>query len=182
MLLALVVIGKDQGLSGGAVGLLLAAFGAATLAGALVSPLVRRVLSARAILLLELWSWVSCAAFVVWPEVYVLTAAMVVTGLAIPVTDSVVIGYRLAITPDRLIGRVESVRSSVALLIAPLGPPTAGLLLSATSARATIAVFAGFGLLLAVWGTLAPAIRRAPQLEELERLARQEPATVGTSS
>jgi MFS family permease len=182
VLLALVVIGDDQGLSGGAIGLLLAAFGAATLVGALASPLFRRHCSARTILRLELWTWVGCAAFVVWPNVYVLTAAMVVTGLAIPVTDSVVIGYRLAITPDRLIGRVESVRSSIALLVAPLGPLAAGLLLSATSARATIAVFAAFGLVLAVWGTLAPAIRSAPRLEELDALAAAKPTTVSVGS
>jgi MFS family permease len=164
VLLALVVVGRAQGLSGGAIGLLLAAFGAATLVGALVSPLLRRRCSARTILLLELWTWVGCATFVVWPSVYVLTGAMVVTGLAIPVTDSVVVSYRLAITPDRLVGRVESVRSSIALLAAPLGPLAAGLLLSAFSARATIAVFAAFGLVLAIWGTLAPSIRCAPRL------------------
>ena len=79
-------------------------------------------------------------------------------------TDSVVIGHRLAITPDRLVGRVESVRSTLALLIAPLGPLAAGVLLGAVSARATVAVFAGLGLVLALWGTLSPAIRAAPRL------------------
>jgi hypothetical protein len=58
------------------------------------------------------------------------------------------------------------------LLIAPLGPLTAGVLLSAVSARATIAVFAAAGLVLAVWGTLSPSIRSAPSLDELDELAR----------
>jgi hypothetical protein len=71
-------------------------------------------------------------------------------------------------TPDRLLGRVESVRSTIALLIAPLGPLVAGLLLETVSERATIAVFAAFGLVLAVWGTLNPAIRAAPSLDDLE--------------
>jgi hypothetical protein len=73
-------------------------------------------------------------------------------------------------TPDRLLGRVESVRSTIALLIAPLGPLAAGLLLDAVSERATIAVFAAFGLVLAVWGTLSPSIRAAPSLDELGEL------------
>src|SRR5882724_591447 len=60
------------------------------------------------------------------------------TALAIPSTDSVVHGYRIAMTPDRLLGRAESVRSTISLLIAPLGPLAAGLLLGAVSARATI--------------------------------------------
>ena len=70
-------------------------------------------------------------------------------------------------TPDRLLGRVESVRSTIALLISPLGPLTAGFLLDAVSERATIAVFSAFGLVLALWGTLSPGIRAAPSLDEL---------------
>ncbi|MDQ3876483.1 MAG: hypothetical protein M3322_13225, partial [Actinomycetota bacterium] len=112
-----------------------------------------------------------CGLFAVWPNVYVLTASILPTALAIPSTDSVVRGYQLAMTPDRLLGRVESVRSTIALLIAPLGPLAAGFLLDAVSERATIAVFAGFGLLLAVLGTLSPSLRAAPSLDEFEGLS-----------
>lgn len=99
---------------------------------------------------------------------------MLPAALAIPSTDSVVSGYRLALTPDRLLGRSESVRSAISLLTAPLGP-LAGALLGAVSARATIAVFAAFALVLALWGTLSPAIRSAPSLEELDGLAGRAP-------
>jgi hypothetical protein len=167
LLLAVVVIGTRQGLSGGAVGLLVAAFGACLLLGALLSPLVRRVLPVRAILLLELWTWPGCAAFLVWPNVYVLLAGILPTALAIPSTDSVVHGTRIAITPDRLLGRSEAVRSTLSLIIAPLGPLLAGVLLGATTERATIAVFALSALVLAVWGTLSPALRKAPSVLEL---------------
>ena len=173
LLLAVVVIGTRQGLSGGEVGALVAAFGACILLGSLLSPLVRRALPVRAVLLLELWTWVGCAVFLVRPSVYVLLAGLLPTALAIPSTDSVVHGYRIAMTPDRLLGRAESVRSTISLLIAPLGPLVAGALLAAVSPRATIAVFAAFGLVLAVWGTLSPSLRAAPSLDEL-RLAETE--------
>jgi MFS family permease len=169
VLFAVVVIGKQQGLSGGAVGALIAVFGAFLLLGSLVSPLVRRLLPVRAVLLLELWTWVGCAVFLVWPNVYVLTAGLLPTALAIPSTDSVVHGYRIAMTPDRLLGRAESVRSMISLLITPFGPLIAGVLLSTVSARAAIAVFAAVGLVLAVWGTLSPSIRTAPSLDDLSR-------------
>ena len=167
VLLAIVVIGKEQGLTSGEVGLLLSAFGVCLLIGAFLSPIVRRRLPVRGVLLLELWTWVGCALFLVWPSVYVLTASILPTALAIPSTDSVVHGYQLAMTPDRLLGRVASVRSTIALAVAPLGPLTAGFLLDAVSERATIAVFAAFGLVLALWGTLSPSIRAAPSLDEL---------------
>ena len=167
LLLTIVVLGRRQGLSSGQIGVLLAVFGLGIFCGSLLAPYVRRVLSIRAIMVLELWLWNAPLLFLLEPSVYVLVAAMLPASLAIPSTDSVVIGYRLAITPDRLVGRVESVRSSIALLVAPLGPLTAGVLLSATSARATVAFFAAFGLGLALWGTVSPAIRAAPRLEEI---------------
>ena len=170
VMLAIVVIGQEQGLTSGEVGLLLSAFGACVLVGAFLSPLVRRRLPVRGVLLLELWTWVGCGAFLVWPNVYVLTASILPTALAIPSTDSVVHSYQLAMTPDRLLGRVGSVRITIALLIAPLGPLAAGLLLEAVSERATIAVFASVGLGLALWGTLSPAIRAAPSLDDLAEL------------
>jgi hypothetical protein len=167
LLLAVVVIGTRQGLPGGEVGLLVAAFAACLLLGSLLSPLVRRALPVRAVIVLELWTWLGCAAFLVEPDVYVLAASMLPTALAIPSTDSVVHGYRIAMTPDRLLGRAESVRSTISLLIAPLGPLAAGALLGAVSARATVAVFVAIALVLAVWGTLSPSIRAAPSLDEL---------------
>jgi MFS family permease len=170
VLFAVVVIGKQQGLSGGEVGALVAAFGACLLLGSFLSPVVRRLLPVRAVLLLELWTWTGCGVFLIWPNVYVLTAGILPTALVIPSTDSVVHGYRIAMTPDRLLGRAESATSTIALLIAPLGPLIAGFLLAGVSARATIAVFAATGLVLAVWGTLSPSIRAAPSLEELREV------------
>ncbi len=171
LLLVMIVAGTRQGLSGGEIGLLIAVFGACTLAGSLFSPLSRRWFSMRTIILMELWTWLGTTAFLVWPDVYVLTATLLAFAFAAPVTDSVVDGYRVAVTPDRLIGRVESVRSNIALLIAPLGPLLAGFLLSTVSLRTTGAVFTACGIVLAIWGTLSPSIRNAPSLAELDDLA-----------
>ena len=99
LLLVIVVAGTRQGLSGGEIGLLIAVFGACTLAGSLVSPLYRRWFSMRTIILMELWTWLATMAFVVWPDVYVLTAAVLPFAIEAPVTDSVVDGYRVAVTP-----------------------------------------------------------------------------------
>jgi MFS family permease len=167
MLLVVVVAGRRQGLSSLQIGLLSAAVGAGTVVGSLASPLLRRALSVRAILLMELWTWLGAWLFVAWPNVYLLAAVLVPFGIAAPVTDSVVVGYRIAMTPDRLIGRVESVRSNISLLGSLLGPLAAGLLLESLSTRATVAALAAVGLALVVMGTLSPAIRGAPSLDEL---------------
>jgi MFS family permease len=179
ILLAIIVIAKRQGLSGGEVGGLVAVFAVCLLLGSFASPIVRRLLPVRAILLLEFWAWPACAAFLAWPSVYVLTAAILPTALVIPSTDSVVTGYRIAITPDRILGRAESVRSAIALLIGSLGPLTAGVLLADTTARWTIAVFVATGLVLAVWATLSPVLRAPLDLAAFEH--RSGPPATGES-
>jgi predicted MFS family arabinose efflux permease len=166
-LLALVVVARRQGLSGGTIGLLVAAFGAAMLVGSLVSPIARRRLPPGVILVLELWTWPLAGCFVIWPNAYVLAAAMIPSGLAIPVTNAAVISYRLAITPDRLVGRVVSVQTAIMMVGGPLGTLGAGLLLDAIAPRATIALLAAIALALAIWGTLSP-LRSVPRLAELD--------------
>jgi MFS family permease len=165
--LVVVVVGRRQGLTGGEIGLLFSLLGAATLLGSVASPLHRRYLGVRTILLLELWTWAGMWVFVVWPSVWSLLAVVVPFGLCAPVTDSVVVGYMTAMTPDRLLGRVESVRLTIALTAAPFGPLLAGYLLDTLSSREAVAIFAVIGLVLALWGTLSPAIRAAPSLDEI---------------
>jgi hypothetical protein len=165
--LVIVVFGRRSGLSGGEIGALLAVFGGFLLLGSLLSPLIRRRFSMRTILFLELYTWLGSGLFLIWPNVYVLTVSILPQAIAMPVTDSVVVGYRLAITPDRLVGRVESARATIAQLVYPLGPLVAGVLLSSVSARSTVAVFTACGFALAVWGSLSPSIRNAPRLDEL---------------
>jgi MFS family permease len=163
LLFCLVVIGEHQGLTGGKIGLLTAGFAASILIGSLISSTVRRVLSVRAVLLLEVWAWLGCALFLVWPTALALTIGLVPVGLVIPSTDSLVHGYRIAMTPDRLLGRSESVRSAIALSIGSLAPLIAGLLLQHTTASWTIAFFAAWALGLALWGTLSSGLRAYPQ-------------------
>lgn len=165
--LALVVIGKRQGLTSGEIGGLVAAFGAFLLLGSVLAPIVRRLLPTRVLIVLEFWTWTGCALFLVWPSVYVLAASILPTMLAIPTTDSIVWPYQLSLTPDRLIGRTQAAVGTITTGMGTLGPLVAGFLLATVSARTTIAVFAAFGLTLAVWGTLSPAIRAAPTLEEI---------------
>ena len=165
--LAVVVIGQRQGLPSGQIGALVALFGVALLVGSIVSPVMRRLLPTRVLITLEFWTWAGCAAFVIWPSVYVLAASIVPTAIAIPTTDSIVWPYQLTLTPDRLIGRTSAAINSLTNGTNALGPLITGFLLASISARATVAVLAAFGVTMAVWGTLSPAIRAAPKLEEI---------------
>jgi MFS family permease len=167
LIFSVVVIGTDQGLSGGAVGLLLSAFFGCALAGTFLATYVRRLLPPWGVLVLEIWLWTGCVAFLVWPDVYVLVASMLPVALAMPSTDSVVHGYRIAMTPDRLLGRAEAVWATFAIVMATVAPLVMGVLIESVSARAAIGVAAAIALALAVTATLSPAIRAAPEIDEL---------------
>jgi hypothetical protein len=160
LLLVLVVLARRDGLTGGEIGLLLGTFSAALLVGTTLSPFVRRRVSVPAIVRLEQYCACAVVAFLVVPSVYVLLAGLIPIAVAIPFTDSVVISRRLELTPDVLLGRVEAARSTIARGAAPLGPLVAGVLLSVASPRASVAVFAAFFVLLAVWASVSSALRQ----------------------
>jgi predicted MFS family arabinose efflux permease len=165
--LAFVVVAKRQGISSGGIGACIALFGAVALLGSFLAPAVNRKLSMRGIVVVNLWLNAVIVAFVVVPNAYVLLAAVLPVSFAIPAGNAAIIGYRTAVTPDRLIGRVSSVARNLALLGQPLGPLAAGLLLGAASPRVTVLVFTLVSAALAAWGTASPSIRRAPSLAEL---------------
>jgi MFS family permease len=160
--LAIVVLAKQHGLSGTGVGILVALVGATTLLGAAASPLVRRWLSPRAILLSEFWASLALVSYLIWPNVYVLAAAFAFQAFFFANTDAAVRTYWYRTTPDHLIGRVPSAMGNVMVLPMPLGPLVAGVLIESVSPRAAIALFLGVTLVAAVAGTISKATRTPP--------------------
>jgi hypothetical protein len=57
-------------------------------------------------------------------------------------------------------GRVESVRATIARAAAPFGPLVAGIVIGAASARAAVAVFAAVSVVLVIWASLSRALRQ----------------------
>ena len=169
--LVFIVVARRHGLSSGAIGVLIAVFGTSALLGSLVAPHAARRLSMRTIMLPNQWLNGLFVLYLAVPSPYVLVACVLPVAFVGPWLNAVVIGYRTAVTPDHLVGRVSSVARNIALLAQPLGPLAAGLLLAAFSARLTVAVLALVCLGLALVSTLSPSIRHSPSLDELDDLA-----------
>jgi hypothetical protein len=104
------------------------------------------------------------AAFLVYPNVYVLAAAASLHAFWFPNTDSAIQAYSYALIPDRLLGRAMAAGTTLRAASAPLGPLVAGLLLSHTSPRLTILALTGPVVVAALLGTLSPALRDLPSL------------------
>lgn len=176
LFLAIVVVARRDGLAPGAIGLLIAALGGVGLAGSLAAPWLLRRLSLRTIVAGYEWLGVALIAFLVTPNAYVLAATFAPYFFFTPTLNSAIIGYRIAIVPDRLQGRVNSVARFLANSAAPLGPLAAGALLEATSERATVAIFAALLATLALYATTSAAIRAAPSLDDLATETGRAPA------
>jgi hypothetical protein len=164
---ALIVLAKRAGLSGVAIGGLVALTGFTTLLGSIASPLLRRLLSLPHILLSEFWAVYGVIAFFIWPNVYVLAAALAVQAFCFPNTDAAINAYRYAMTPDRLVSRVVTVATTIVVAVMPLGPLAAGFLLDNVSAQLTIFLLTIGTMVAAVIGTLSHAVRDLPPLDEV---------------
>jgi MFS family permease len=170
LFLVLVVVARRQGLSSGTIGLMIACFGVCMLAGSVLAPVFQKLLPVRVIVVASFWTGIAFVGYIVHPDAWVLLACALPIAFLSPTLNSVVVGYRLALVPDRLTGRVNSVARNIALLAQPLGPLAAGLLLGGFSARTTVAIFCAWLIAIAAWTTLSPSIRDAPSLDELDRL------------
>jgi MFS family permease len=168
LFLAFIVIAKRHGFSSGLIGGMIAVFGAVSLAGALAAPRIAKRLSTRTILVANQWLNAGFLLFLAFPSPYVLLASTLPVAFASPALNAVVIGYRTAVTPDHLVGRVSSVARNIALAAMPLGPLAAGFLLGSFSERASLLVFGAIAVAVALWSTLSPSIRKAPSLDELD--------------
>jgi MFS family permease len=165
--LIVIVTARRQGLHSAAIGALLSVFGALAFLGSVAAPRLMRTFSMRAVIIGNMWLVVPIAAFLGRPNAFVLVAGAIPMCFFNPTLNAMIIGYRVAIVPDRLQGRVNSVARSLALLALPLGPVVAGLLLGSFSARATVAVLIGFLVVVALIGTTSRSIRGAPSFDEV---------------
>jgi hypothetical protein len=163
--IALIILAHRHGLPSAAIGGFVALQGVMLLAGSTVSPLLRRLFPMRAILLSEFWMGLVYAAFIVYPNIYVLAIVVSLHAFWFPNTDSAMTAYSYVLIPDRLLGRAMAASNTLRALSAPLGPLAAGLLLSHTSPRVTILALAVPVVVAAVIGTLSASIRDLPSLE-----------------
>jgi len=172
LFLVLIVAARRQGLSGGEIGLLIAGFGVCSLLGSVAAPRITRWLSMRALVVSGFWLQLGFAVFLLKPSVFVLLAGVLPTAFFTGPVNSAVIGYRTAVVPDRLTGRVGGARPddrAVHRRARPaLGRPAAALALTARDGRRLRGVHAA----ALADRHVEPSIRNAPSLRDLDDLPR----------
>lgn len=166
LFLAIIVIARDNGASSPAVGLMLgiAAFGGTV--GSLIAPWFQRRLSMRAIVIATNWAWtILVPAELLFSNPYLMGAIYALMSFIGPIWNVTISAYQLAITPDRIRGRVLGAASMITFGALPLGSLIGGVLLSRIGAGWTVAFLSFWMAFLAVAAIASPAVRHAPRLD-----------------
>jgi len=164
-LLAVIVLAQHMHARPAVVGLILAAGGVGSIAGAFLSgPLVRRLAFWR-LTLGVFWLWaLLLPLYAVAPNPAALALITMLSYGMVPIFFVAQYSYRLQLVPDALLGRVNGVFRLALFAGQPIGLALAGPLIERLGAVATILVFAGVLVLLALAATLNPQVRTAPSV------------------
>lgn len=163
--LLVVVLAREQHASSPLIGLIFAGIGVGYILGSLLAAIVRRYMPFRVVMIVTCWLyaliWVSFALGV--HSLALLAVVSLLFALNDPVYDITQFSYRMALIPDELQGRVNSIYRMIARATPPLGLALTGLLLQHTGALTTIMLLAIFPLAMALLATTSRAIRTAPE-------------------
>ncbi|MGZ3625544.1 MAG: MFS transporter [Ktedonobacteraceae bacterium] len=166
--LILIVIAQSQHASSFTIGVILACGGIGSILGAfLVTPLQKHF-SFGQIMIASTWIWaLTWLLFAVAPNPLILGIVTAVTFIIVPIYLSVQFGYRLALIPDHLQGRVNSVFRLIAFGSEPIGLAVTGILLQAFGPITTVLVLFVPQFILSIAATLNKGLRNAKPIEEL---------------
>lgn len=165
LFLVVIVIATDHGASPTAVGFMLGITAVGGVCGSLAAPAAARRLTMKTIVIGANWAWLLLVPLLAVVHDAILLglvfAAMAFIG---PLWNVAISAYQLAVTPDRIRGRVLGAASMIAFGAVPLGSLTGGLLLSAVGATSTVWLLTLWMAVLALTTVLSPAVRSAPDV------------------
>jgi MFS family permease len=160
--LIIIVIAQRQHTSDATIGLIFGIAGIGTILGAISVETIRRRFSFVQIITGVLWLfvvfWLPLAVLPSPLILGLLTAALFFIGPFYAVTS---ISYRLAITPDKLQSRVNSVARLIALGLSPAGQALTGFLLQYTGPQITVLLLTAGQIILPLAAMASRSIRNA---------------------
>lgn len=160
-----VVLAREQGASSALTGAVFAVGGVAGIAGAFIGTFIQRRFSFGRAIIGVTWYFAAMYALIaVAGTPALLMLAIGLLYLLGPAYDVVGYTYRIAVIPDALQGRVNSVFRLISWGVRPLGVALTGVLLEWAGGVTTVLVLAGWLALAALVTTFNRHVRDAPAL------------------
>lgn len=167
-LLIAIVIAQGQHASPFVIGLIFAIGSVGSIIGSIVAVRLRKRYSFAQVIVSSTWVWaILTPLMAIAPNPLALGVIMAGLFLTSPIYNVVQFSYRLALIPDELQGRVNSVFRLIAFGGQPIGLALAGVLLESVGPVASVLIFSLPIVLAAVLTTINPHVRGARPLEEL---------------
>lgn len=158
--LVVIVTARNDHAAPATLGVVLAAVGIGGVIGASLAPRLERRLGLRRLLLTVVWGqgalWLG---FALAPNLVVISAALLLFAMTMPLFGVAVLTYQLAATPSDLRGRVSTTFGLMTWGATPIGAALAGLLLSTVSPTTTALCFAALVFIIAVLASTLPGLR-----------------------
>lgn len=161
LFLVVIVLARERGASPALIGAMFGFLGVGGVLGSLVAGRLSRVLPPRVVI-----GATMVAKAVLVPLLFLpgtITPGIVYGAMFVlhPTWFAVVMAYRIRLTPDELIGRVQSVATLLSLGPVPFAFLLVGFLLQSFGTTPTVLVFVGVMSVVAVAAVVSPAIRSA---------------------
>src|SRR5579883_3233825 len=169
LFLIIIVIAQRQGATPPTIGFILTIGSIGGIVGSVIGPPIQKRFSFGAVIISMVWlQAISLPFFIIAPNVFLLGVVAAVGWLTGPIYNVVQYSYRLALIPDELQGRVNSVFRLLAFGFIPVGQALTGVLLQWLDVVPTILIFTGCLVALSVAATINPHVRRARPLAEVK--------------
>jgi MFS family permease len=166
--LILIVIAQSQHASAFTIGVIFACGGVGSILGALLVTPLQKLFSFGQLMIGSTWIWaLTWLLFAVAPNPLILGIVTAVSFIIVPIYMSVQFGYRLAMIPDHLQGRVNSVFRLIAFGSEPIGLAVTGILLQVMGPVPTVLVLFVPQFILSIAATLNKRLRNAKPIQEL---------------
>jgi len=166
--LILIVLAQGQHASSFTIGLIFASGGIGSILGSLLVAPLQKHFSFGQLMIGSTWVWaLTWLFFAIAPNPLVLGIVTALSFIIVPIYMSVQFGYRLALIPDHLQGRVNSVFRLIAFGSEPIGLAMTGLLLQAIGPVPTVLVLFVPQFFLSIAATFNKHLRNARPIEEL---------------
>ena len=169
LVLIIIVVAQDQlHASSLVVGLIFTIGGVGGIIGAAIAPWVQKRARFATVIISMMWLWTllfplyALAPNPVWLGVVVATAFV-----SSPIYNVVQMSYRLALIPDELQGRVNSVFRLIAFAGQPIGLAVTGLLLEVFNPLVTVLAFMVLQAFVSILATVNSHVRNAKPLSEI---------------
>ncbi len=170
--LILIVLLQQQGASPALTGTIFALGSVGGIFGAFLAPqLQRRLTFGQAIIGMSWFFALIYGAFAVASTPMLVAAVFFVSYVFGPTYNTVQMSYRLALIPDALQGRVNSVYRLVVQGVNPLGLALTGVLLERVGGVTTLLIFSGILAAVAALTTLNRKVRDAPRVTHAQPTA-----------